>query len=59
MRMILIAVFTVAALSPAWAGSGIGKGGASQTTPKCNQGDTYDASRGLCVRPDGSTYKPR
>ena len=49
----------------AMAGTGIGKGGEPppQTMPvthnPCAQGETYDAEHGLCIRQDGTIYRPR
>ncbi len=64
MRLLIVtAAVTALFLSPAFAGSGtgIGKGTpGSVTTPAnpCAQGDTWDAAKGVCTRPDGTTYKP-
>ena len=62
--LIATAAITAILISPAFAsGTGIGKGSSTPgttTTPTnpCGQGDTWDAAKGVCTRPDGTTYKP-
>lgn len=66
--LIITAALTALFLSPAFAsGTGIGKGNQSTTpdttlpqTPvnPCLQGEIYDATRNLCIRPNGEAYTP-
>jgi len=68
MRMIIASLAVALLVSPALAssgGTGTGKGSPTpgtttvqQPVNPCQQGETYDAAKNLCTRPNGETYTP-